>query len=1014
MNKTFRMAASAAILSLLVGHVAAAQAPAAPKLKDQMRMPWQRGGVDYIRTWTVSGPHKCDLARDCLDIPGGEAAAAFGASQIRGDGSALTWNPQTSWGDFISFDAVPAPKDGAVAYAFATIERATAGPARLSIGSADGVRVFVNGKLVWSRDGHRAMTPDEDQVDVTLARGTNTLLIKAGARSTFTARVLEAGAEPRRSAEIGPSVIEQQPNVFTVRTDVGTARAAAEPVKIEVIAPGGAVKFTGSGTRGELVPVGGVNEWPDGPYEVRASTRTATGLLYVTHLPFFKGNALAVARALAAEAAQADGRTPEGATLQMLAEMVDDRLGVKLADATGNPWPKIHSPLMEYQELMLERQGKPGRVRAGGFVRIAYVHDIDGSVQFARAWLPASYDPARQWPLLLQLHGFNGANPRYVGWWSVDSRHPNIDTEFAGHEQVILIEPHGRGNTQYYGMGDDDIMRVLAEARRLFSVDADRVYLSGESMGGFGTWNVGTRHPDVFAALAPVFGGFDYHAELSEEKLGALTPVDRYLNERQSSWAMAENLLHVPVFVHHGDLDGAVKVDWSRWGVKLLQRFGYDVRYQEYPGRIHETLRTGTSDANMNIPWFLAHRRESQPRTVRMRSAELRHASAYWVSVEQAESPLAFMEVDAEVVDRNVIRLDTDNVLAVVLKPAALVDAARPVRVVWNGVAHELPLADGVLRLARADYLSPSASSPAAPRKTPRLPGGIGDFLATPFAVVVGTTSKDPQMRALCAQKAQDFVDVWRDWQKHEPRVFRDTEISAADIGRYSLLLIGGPADNRVAAALASKLPLRLSRDAISIGGHEFRARDATVQFLYPNPRNPERYVWVLAGNSADGMFYADATPYALPEWDYLIADGRMPAYGQSASATQTRVVSGSFDHDWRYAAAFAVEGDAAVRGKANRLSRPRADAPVDTKRLDEYVGRYQVGMGPQLDVSRDGTRLVSGARGNHANMIPQGGESYYLPEFKVWITFVRDAAGKVTGFSGTSTGGDIDARRLP
>ena len=53
---------------------------------------------------------------------------------------------------------------------------------------------------------------------------------------------------------------------------------------------------------------------------------------------------------------------------------------------------------MEFDELMLERAGKVGRVRADGFVRLAWIDEVDGSPQYARAYLPANYDPAKKWP----------------------------------------------------------------------------------------------------------------------------------------------------------------------------------------------------------------------------------------------------------------------------------------------------------------------------------------------------------------------------------------------------------------------------------------------------------------------------------------------------------------------------------------------------------------------------------------------------------------------------------------
>jgi dienelactone hydrolase len=1009
MNSTVRLGGALALLFAFSLSVAAVDTPA-PKLKDEMRQPWERNDIRYIRGWKVAGAFKCDLARDCLDIAGGEAAAKPDESQKRADGAALTWRQDNAWNDAVGFAAAEGERAGAVAYAATTVERAAAGKALLSIGSVDGIRVWVNGRLVLSRDGRRSLTPDEDQVEVDLAKGANTLLIKAGATASLQVRVLEPGTVLRRSAEIGPSIIEMHPEMFTVRTDVNASRASAEPVTVEVVKAGGDIAFTASAKRGALVVVD-AKGWPEGPYEVRARTKNANGLLYVTYLPWFKGDSLAMARSLAADAAKANDAEPAGFTLKMLAEMVDDRLGVKLteaaADSLGNPWPRIHSPLMEYAEIQLEARGKTdARVRAGGFMRIAYRDEVDGTPQYARAYLPTGYDPAKKWPLVLQLHGYNPANPQYVRWWSADLRHPNIDAEFAGGEQVIYVEPHGRGNTQYYGLGDNDVLRVLAESRKLFNVDDDRVYLTGESMGGWGTWNVGTRHPDVFAAIAPVFGGVDYHSQMSEEQLAALSPVDRFLQERSSSWALAEGLNNMPIYIHHGDADGAVNVEWSRWGVKLLQRWGYDVRYREYPGRVHETLQTGTSNPNASIPWFLEHRRNAAPRQVRIRTAELRHARSFWVNVQQSASGLGFVNVDAEIIDRNVIRLDTTNVLQVSLIPAALVDASQPITVVWNGKAQQQRLQDGALHLADPAY------KPAGLVKTPALPGGINDFTATPFAVVIGTTSKDPAMARMLREKAQGFIQVWKGWQKFEPRVFEDSKITAADIAKYSLLLFGGPAENRVSAQLAGALPLRISRDAITVDGHAFKAPDAAIQMLRPNPRNAQRYLWIVAANSATGLLGMDVTPYQLPEWDYVIVDGHKPAFKQAATRTQTALVSGFFDANWRYSAAHIAAGDAAVRAQANRVRSLAPGAAPDAAALDRYAGRYKLPNGNIVEFIREGEKFFALTGGDKAELLPQGGNNFYLAGFGAWLSFQADAAGKVTGLQGTD-GGDFEAPRI-
>ena len=455
-------------------------------------------------------------------------------------------------------------------------------------------------------------------------------------------------------------------------------------------------------------------------------------------------------------------------------------------------------------------------------------------------------------------------------------------------------------------------------------------------------------------------------------------------------------------------MDQAVNVEYSRWAMRLLQRWGYDVRYHEFPGRIHEALES-QNNGNASIEWFLRHRRDPNPRHVRVRSAELRNASAYWAQVRQAASPLAFMAVDAEVVDRNVIRLDTENVLDVVLSPSAvLVDPARPVKVVWNGTAQEMRLLNGTLRLTAAGY------KPTALQKNARLPGSTVDFTVTPFAIVIGTVSKDPEMVALCRQKATAFIDGWRDWQKQEPRVFKDTEIRDTDIAKYSLLLVGGPGANRVTARLAARLPLQISADRITIDGKGFAVKDAAVQMIYPNPLNAERYVWIAAGTSTDGLYFCELNAQNRLDWDYVITDGHIPAHKQSASSLQTRAVSGMFDHNWRFSDSLAQIGDAETRAKGRQLHRPKANLTVSPKVLDLFVGRYQIEQGPLIEVFREGKRLMMRQQGSDAGeLVPESETDYSLPKFNVqMVSFVRDASGKVTGLTGYG-GGDFEGKKL-
>ncbi|HEX9188568.1 MAG TPA: prolyl oligopeptidase family serine peptidase [Vicinamibacteria bacterium] len=987
------------------------QPPPAIPAEDEAR-PWSRSDGWFVKAWLVAGPFAEPLEQDPLAGQGGEASlkGVANAELKRADGTVLRWKESTSWSDAFGVDealGLAAPESG-TAYAYTLVKRAEAGPALLSIGSDDGVRVWVNGRLVHEHRGRRPLVFDEDRVPVELGAGENAVLVRTEQRRgpwAFSLRVLEPGTVLVPVVEIGPAVLDEESGeaALAVRTDVAAPAPGGADVAVEVIAPGGGVVASGTAPRGRTLRLE-VGSLAAGPYEVRFNTMTAGGKAWTTHLPWWKGDPHPAAQRVVEAGKSQDATTPAGRTRRMLADLVLDRAGGDLAKASPEALRRTHAAVFEAAELDLEAGGKTGRVHGHGFYRLAWVDDVDGSVQFCRAYLPAGYRPDRRWPLVVQLHGYNPANPEYVRWWAVDSRHHAIHSLDRGADGPVYIEPHGRGNTAYRGFGEKDVLRAIAEAKKALAIDEDRVYLMGDSMGGWGTWQVATRSPEVFAAIAPIYGGADYRAQLDKAVLAKLLPAERFLHERRSSWAQAEGLLNLPILVSHGDQDKAVNVEYSRWAVRMLQRWGYDVRYHELPGRGHEDMKVQPRIWE----WLLQHRRRAHPRQVRVRAADLPSARAYWVRLTRAERPMEFLVAEAEVIGPNRLRLDTRNVAVADLAPGPLVDATKPVEVVWNGVARTVFAREGRLELVA------EGRKASALEKTDRLAGPFEDAASTPFAVVLGTISPDPAMRRACEWKVRAFVAFWRDWQKVEPRVFRDAELSDADASRYSLLLVGGPGENAVTKRLSGRLPLALREDAVVVDGTAFPARDAGVSLVYPSPLHPERYVAVLAGTSPGGLWFAD---WQSGEWDFQIVDGRSaPAAVLDAPGEfpeRGRIASGTFDSSWRYDEGLVQRGDEALRAKATPILPPR---PVDlpTPALDRVTGTYEIPGGPRLRVVREGERLLVAQEGQgRGELVPESETDFFLMGRSLRLAFEAGPGGTVVALVIRVPGREIRAKRV-
>ena len=174
-------------------------------------------------------------------------------------------------------------------------------------------------------------------------------------------------------------------------------------------------------------------------------------------------------------------------------------------------------------------------------------------------FIPHSYQGDKEYPLdSVFLHGHVGERGT-DGEKQVKQGIGNA-IKFKDKEKTfpfIVILPQALKGWQAEGDDAKRALAILDEVQKIYKVDSKRIYLTGLSMGGYGTWSLATALPDKWAAIAPICGG--------------------------GNPKMAEKIKHIPCWCFHGDKDGAVNVQKSRDMIKALKDAGGDPRYSEFP-----------------------------------------------------------------------------------------------------------------------------------------------------------------------------------------------------------------------------------------------------------------------------------------------------------------------------------------------------------------------------------------------------------------------------------------------
>lgn len=194
-------------------------------------------------------------------------------------------------------------------------------------------------------------------------------------------------------------------------------------------------------------------------------------------------------------------------------------------------------------------------------------------------WLPSGYkhDKSKTYPLLIFLHG---AGERGDNLELVKKNGPPSFIENRPDFPFIMVSPQCPAD-QWWNTADLQVM--LEKLKHKYRIDPTRIYLTGLSMGGFGTWAWACSYPNQFAAIAPVCGGGDVQ--------------------------FARELKNTPVWAFHGDADPVVPVQRTIEMVEAVNAKGGSARMTIYAGVGHNSWINAYNDEEL-YSWLLEHVRK--------------------------------------------------------------------------------------------------------------------------------------------------------------------------------------------------------------------------------------------------------------------------------------------------------------------------------------------------------------------------------------------------------------------
>jgi hypothetical protein len=505
---------------------------------------------------------------------------------------------------------------------------------------------------------------------------------------------------------------------------------------------------------------------------------------------------------------------------------------------------------------------------------LGYRSSLDGSIQPYGVYIP---QPGAPRPLRLDawFHG-RGEKLSEVNFLDGAQVHAGTVAPFV-RPDALMILPYGRYCNGSKLAGEVDFFEALADLKKRFPVDEDRIVIRGFSLGGASAWHLGAHFAARWAAVAPGAGFAEspvflrtfetdpFHPTWWEQKLFALYDAPVY----------AENFRNVGLVAYSGEIDKQKQA--ADLMAAALDKVGIPLFHVIGPKTAHSYHPEAIATINEAVDALARRGRDPAPRRVSLATATLKYDRQAWVVVDGLEHHWERATVEAELGEGEIVAR-TRNVTALGFEmPTARCPfpLGRPVAVRIDGqrLAGPAPRSDRSLSVhfhKAGGRWQPGPLPPAPLRKRHDLQGPIDDAFMSAFMMVTPSGRPLDKTVADWAQGEQmHALQEWRRQLRGEPRVRRDIDVTAEDIAAYNLVLWGDPSSNSVLARIAPQLPIKWTAEGIAAGKRHFTPAQHALVAIYPNPLDPRHYVVLNSGvtfREYDYLNNARQIP-RLPDW---------------------------------------------------------------------------------------------------------------------------------------------------